>query len=249
MFNLTKEQQYIVVTITMMVMLGAIFYSYLYSPLSSKTEILKEDLWAKREVLGKNKLIANKMNILKAEHKKLRDELFYIEERLPKEKEMASLLKQVSEIGLMSGVEFTIFKPLEIKKEVYYEIMPIEVNMEGTYHNLGNFLSKIGNLPRIITPHIKEITAFTETIKEETPSGKTSSSPASQESAVKAALEGNSSEEEMATTSKRERKSPYTLTSKLIMEAYIFKEEPKEEKKETSSLISKGSPKEGEEYF
>lgn len=245
MLNLTKEQQYILATATFSIMLCVIFYMYAYTPLSKKIRTLEETLTQKREELEKGKIIASKIDVLKREYDRLKMELSYIEERLPRKEEMPNLLKQVTRIGKDSEVDFVTFKPLNIKKEDDYEILPIEVNIEGTYHKLGKFVSEIGNLPRIITPKIKEITAYTETSEEEI--------KASQEPAVDRALKGdmNKEGEEMP----KIKKSPYTLTAKLMMKTYIFKEKEiqtkEEEKEDEEEGVSPETSEESgeEEYF
>lgn len=250
MFNLTKEQQYILATITFSIMFYVVFYMYIYTPLSSKIETLQRTFVQKKEAFKEGKLIANKADVLKKEHDRLKIELSYIEERLPREREMSNLLKQVTRIGEDSGVEFATFKPLDTKKEDYYEILPIEVNIEGTYHKLGDFLSKIGSLPRIITPNIKEITAFTEAGEEEGEEKMETTA----ESAVDTALKGDFDKEEKVIP--KIKRSSHTITTKLMMEAYIFKEkkevgaEKREEgkKKEMPPDVFE-EPKEEEEYF
>ncbi|MBL4900100.1 MAG: type 4a pilus biogenesis protein PilO, partial [Colwellia sp.] len=40
----------------------------------------------------------------------------------------------------------------EISKEIYIEL-PIDIEVNGSYHSFGNFVSKIAGLPRIVTLH------------------------------------------------------------------------------------------------
>ena len=73
--------------------------------------------------------------------------------QLPKKTEVADLLVEVSQTGLSNGLEFSLFQPKgEIKKEFYAEL-PIAINVTGTYHQFGGFVSEIAALPRIVTIH------------------------------------------------------------------------------------------------
>jgi len=73
--------------------------------------------------------------------------------QLPKKTEVADLLVEVSQTGLSNGLEFSLFQPrAEIKKEFYAEL-PISINVTGTYHQFGGFVSEIAALPRIVTIH------------------------------------------------------------------------------------------------
>jgi type IV pilus assembly protein PilO len=71
--------------------------------------------------------------------------------QLPSKNEVADLLVDVTQTGLASGLEFNLFKPgKEIPKEFYAEL-PITVEVNGNYHNIGQFVSGVAALPRIVT--------------------------------------------------------------------------------------------------
>ncbi len=70
---------------------------------------------------------------------------------LPKEKEIPSLLTNISALGRGSGLDFLTFKPsADIPKDFYSEI-PVDIKVRGPYHNMGIFLNQISNLDRIVT--------------------------------------------------------------------------------------------------
>ncbi len=73
--------------------------------------------------------------------------------QLPTDIEMDGLLKDVTETAMMNGIEFEKFQMLkEVSSEFYIEV-PIEVVLVGTYHSLGNFISEVSHLERIVTFH------------------------------------------------------------------------------------------------
>ncbi|MES9941624.1 MAG: type 4a pilus biogenesis protein PilO [Candidatus Thiodiazotropha sp. 6PLUC2] len=73
--------------------------------------------------------------------------------QLPDKTEVAELLVDVSQTGLASGLEFELFKPLaEVPREFYAEL-PIQIVVNGKYHEFGNFISGLAALPRIVTIH------------------------------------------------------------------------------------------------
>lgn len=78
--------------------------------------------------------------------------------QLPNKTEVASLLVDVSQTGLANGLEFELFQPQdEIAKEFYAEL-PIQIRVNGTYHEFGSFVSGLAALPRIVTIHNIQIT-------------------------------------------------------------------------------------------
>jgi len=77
--------------------------------------------------------------------------------QLPDKSEIADLLVDVSQTGLGSGLEFTLFQPLgETTKDFYIEL-PISMKVVGLYHQFGEFISGLAALPRIITIHDVQI--------------------------------------------------------------------------------------------
>jgi len=89
-----------------------------------------------------------------------RDQLAQIEESLaemikqmPTKEEVASLLIDISQTGLASGLEFRLFRPgASVPKEFYSEL-PISIQVVGKYEELGLFVSGVASLPRIVTVH------------------------------------------------------------------------------------------------
>lgn len=77
--------------------------------------------------------------------------------QLPGKTEVPSLLVDISQTGLGAGLEEKLFQPSgEIQKDFYAEY-PIKLRYTGSYHELGNFVSGIAALPRIVTLHDIEI--------------------------------------------------------------------------------------------
>jgi len=77
--------------------------------------------------------------------------------QLPGKTEIPSLLVDISQTGLASGLEEELFQPgAETRKEVFAE-KPITIRLKGDYHELGKFVSDIAELPRIVVLEDVEI--------------------------------------------------------------------------------------------
>lgn len=71
--------------------------------------------------------------------------------QLPNRAEMDSLLSDINQAGLGRGLQFELFKPgADVVKEFYAE-MPIDIRVLGVYHDLGEFVSDVARMPRIVT--------------------------------------------------------------------------------------------------
>ena len=78
--------------------------------------------------------------------------------QLPGETEIPSLIVDISQTGLAAGLQEKLFVPQpEIPKDFYAE-KPIKIRLTGGYHEIGNFVSGIAGLPRIVTLHNINIT-------------------------------------------------------------------------------------------
>ncbi|NOX43917.1 MAG: type 4a pilus biogenesis protein PilO [Gammaproteobacteria bacterium] len=73
--------------------------------------------------------------------------------QLPSKTEVAALLVDISQVGLASGLEFELFKPLNENPVEFYAELPIQIRVVGNYHEFGNFVSGVAALPRIVTIH------------------------------------------------------------------------------------------------
>jgi len=77
--------------------------------------------------------------------------------QLPGRTEVPNLLVDISQTGLSAGLQEKLFQPQpEVKKDFYAEL-PIKIQLTGSYHQFGEFVSGIAALPRIVTLHDIEI--------------------------------------------------------------------------------------------
>tara|TARA_R110000850_G_scaffold152080_1_gene275134 strand:- start:767 stop:1381 length:615 start_codon:yes stop_codon:yes gene_type:complete len=79
--------------------------------------------------------------------------------QLPSDTEVPGLLEDITNKGLLNGLDIaSIDLQKESAKEFYVEL-PIAINASGSYHDLGAFISGMASLPRIVTLHDFQITA------------------------------------------------------------------------------------------
>ena len=72
---------------------------------------------------------------------------------LPESHETPGLLDDITFVGTSTGLDFVKlnWQP-EIEQEIYIEL-PIDIEVIGSYHEFGQFVSRIAGLPRIVTLH------------------------------------------------------------------------------------------------
>ena len=82
--------------------------------------------------------------------------------QLPSKTEVPNLLVDISQTGLAAALEEKLFQPgQEVKKDFYAEL-PIHIQLTGSYHEFGAFVSGIAALPRIVTLHDIQITPISK---------------------------------------------------------------------------------------
>ncbi len=78
--------------------------------------------------------------------------------QLPSKTEVPNLLVDISQTGLAAALEEKLFQPGQELKQDFYAELPIKIQLTGSYHEFGQFVSGIAALPRIVTLHDIQIT-------------------------------------------------------------------------------------------
>ena len=101
---------------------------------------------------GRQKKAAN-LSALKQQLEDIKETFGDLLKRLPNKTEVAALLVDISQQGLGAGLEFELFKPGREQPADFYVELPINITVVGDYHEFGNFISGVSDLPRIVTNH------------------------------------------------------------------------------------------------
>lgn len=71
--------------------------------------------------------------------------------QLPNKTEIETLLTDISQTGISSGLEIAYFKPEGLIPKEFYAEYPIKLKVTGRYHEFAEFVSGVAALPRIVT--------------------------------------------------------------------------------------------------
>ncbi|MGY8870196.1 MAG: type 4a pilus biogenesis protein PilO, partial [Pseudomonadales bacterium] len=63
------------------------------------------------------------------------------------------LLEDISDIGRAAGLQIEQIALAGERKEKFYIELPINIEVEGTYHQMGQFVSGVAAIKRIVTLH------------------------------------------------------------------------------------------------
>ena len=73
--------------------------------------------------------------------------------QLPGKTEVPNLLVDISQTALAAGLQQKLFQPESEQAKDFYAELPIKMELTGSYHQFGQFVSGIAALPRIVTLH------------------------------------------------------------------------------------------------
>lgn len=142
--------QKIAVGLILLAIVGAGGYFLLLSPKMVEVSDLRGQRAAKQTELLQSRAVAASLARFKQEAQTLRVRLETAKERLPTEKEVPSLYRQVSDLAFQVGLSVSLFQPKElVTKDVYQEV-PISLSAEAGFHQLGTFFDRLSRLPRIV---------------------------------------------------------------------------------------------------
>jgi type IV pilus assembly protein PilO len=100
---------------------------------------------------------------LQAEYKSLLARYREIEQLLPEVKMVPSFLVQLHTASSLTGTRIVSITPEPIKAETFYNTADFDVELTGTYHDFGKFISYIANFPFIVNVSNMEITSVLNT--------------------------------------------------------------------------------------
>jgi type IV pilus assembly protein PilO len=92
---------------------------------------------------------AKSLEALQAEYQQLIGRYHQIEALLPEVKQLPSMLVQLHTASSLTGTQITRIQPQPVASKEFYNVASYEIEMTGTYHDFGSFLSYVSNFPFI----------------------------------------------------------------------------------------------------
>jgi len=77
--------------------------------------------------------------------------------QLPGKSEIPELLEEISQIGLNAGLKFQLFDPQPEVAHDFYAEVPVKIIVDGSFHQMAIFVSRVANMKRIVTMHDFEL--------------------------------------------------------------------------------------------
>lgn len=134
-----------------LVVAGSWFY-VIKDKLTQLEKAEREELQLKEQFAGKQRRAAN-LDAYKTQLEEMQQSFGAMLRQLPGRTEVDSLVVDISQTALASGLQQELFKPEGEQPRDFYAELPIKMRLTGNYHEFGAFASGVAALPRIVTLH------------------------------------------------------------------------------------------------
>lgn len=144
-----SKTQKIVIAVLAFFIVGYFWYSRLYSRYDSQISMKSQEFETITTNLRNVEMKAKSLDALKMEYSDLMSRYYEIEALLPEVKQVPSILVQLHTAASLTGTRITKVVPKEIVPEAFYNVAGFQVELVGTYHDYGKFISYVANFPFI----------------------------------------------------------------------------------------------------
>lgn len=127
------------------------FWKFYVADYQADIHLRQTRLTALRKDIARGVDTARRLPEFQAEVDQLEERLESLAAVLPEQKDVADILRRVQTLATQSNLSIQRFTPQPTVQQALYAEVPIRLQAEGTYHNLGYFFDRISRFPRIIS--------------------------------------------------------------------------------------------------
>ncbi len=131
-------------------LVGGLFWYFYYSPAVEERDTKAAKLDTLQKEIRALEVTASKLQEFQREVQLLEAKLETLKRILPPAKETPDLMRKVQALAAQSNLAIKTFTPQAVVNKDFYQEWPINVAVQGTYHNLALFFDRIGRLSRLV---------------------------------------------------------------------------------------------------
>lgn len=145
--------------------LGYLGFTYIYSPRVTELSALETRLQSLQDENQTARILVEQGGEAAIEQRLMeyRDQLVQVEGLIPLSEELPDLLDAISTEAQRTGVDLALIQPSGAVAAEFYTRRTYDLAVRGSYHDIAEFLTRIGSLPRIITPIDLNMTLLEQT--------------------------------------------------------------------------------------
>lgn len=143
------------IALTMLIFLAVLGLGWylLWAPALTSLEQARQEEQALKDAFTTKKNQAYHYETYKQRLSEIERSLGSLLRQLPNRAEMDALLTDINQVGVGRGLDFQLFRPGTEMPADFYATLPVSIRVTGSYHAIGEFVSDVARLPRIVTLH------------------------------------------------------------------------------------------------
>jgi len=152
--NMTKREQSLIgIAAAAVLLLGAYWY-FLYRPKSAEMAVTQAhvDSLDKKNQQAKADIAQGSLQKLRAQSTEYEQSLKVMRQLVPRSNEVPALLEDISTAARRVGLDLASVEPMPVLPGEQFDTYRYKLGVTGGYHPVGQFLSNVGSLNRIIAP-------------------------------------------------------------------------------------------------
>jgi Tfp pilus assembly protein PilO len=138
---------------------GAVHWFW-FKPMQQEIAAKKVELEGLNQEIQKGRAAERKLSQFREEVKRLELELSKLLQILPSKRNTEELIKRIETLTRQGDFTLKKFTPGEFVQKEFYAEWPIDIQVEGTYHNLALFFDRMSRFSRIVNVEDLKVNAL-----------------------------------------------------------------------------------------
>ena len=152
--NMTKREQTMAGLGVVAVLLLAAYWYFLYRPKAAEltAQQIHVDSLEKKNQQARADIAQGSLQKLRAQAAEYEQSLRVMRQLVPRSNEVPALLEDISTAARRVGLDLATVEPMPVLPGEQFDTYRYKLAVIGGYHPVGQFLSNVGSLNRIIAP-------------------------------------------------------------------------------------------------
>jgi type IV pilus assembly protein PilO len=146
---LPSYKKFLILFALLLILFGLFFY-FIYMPKLDEVTDLKKQTRALEQQLVKKRRVVRNIEQFRKKYSELLEKYKESLRQLPDKDMIDMILRDIAKFEQEENLESILFKPGKELKREFYAVVPVNIQVKGTYRQIGKFFQDIANLPRIV---------------------------------------------------------------------------------------------------
>jgi len=131
-------------------LIASAFVFLVYLPKTEAIAKTNKEITRLKQQINRAKITARNLKNLEKKEAEIDTQFKEALKLLPNKREIPSLLRNVTQLGRDSNLNFRLFQPMQERPKDFFIEIPVSVEVTGSYHDVAVFFDKVGRMKRIV---------------------------------------------------------------------------------------------------